>query len=259
MLEFQTFLAEGKFSRHHFASIQTQLFDSSFCLNGIYLNVGKLLNREIIVDYEGPNSMPWLHKIDPKFYYKITKLVQFYFQSQYLHINRYLLCKELSLKKMKNMVIGFSDGSKHFASSVIYLVSYNPNSSEYAVNMVSSLFRLGAITKDNGEDNDSNTMPKRECHGLFLAVCGVSNLANFLYKIKVPLTKVYVFCDAIAHIIALRRSPACFKAPFNKWYAEINSLTYQIGNLTLQPKEEIVQFLQQKVYSTPADLLTKFD
>merc|ERR1711867_111001 len=45
------------------------------------------------------------------------------------------------------MVIGFSDGSKHFASSVIYLVSYNPNSSEYAVNMVSSLSRLGSITK----------------------------------------------------------------------------------------------------------------
>ena len=68
-----------------------------------------------------------------------------------------------------------------------------------------------------------------------------------------------MFCDAIAHIIALRRSPACFKAPFNKWYAEINSLTYQIGNLTSQPKEEIIQFLQQKVYSNPADLLTKFD
>ena len=68
-----------------------------------------------------------------------------------------------------------------------------------------------------------------------------------------------MFCDAIAHIIALRKSPACFKAPFNKWYAEINSLAYQIGNLTSQPKEEIVQFLQQKVYSNPANLLTKFD
>ena len=68
-----------------------------------------------------------------------------------------------------------------------------------------------------------------------------------------------MFSDAIAHIIALQRSPACFKAPFNKWYPEINSLTYQIGNLTSQPKEEIVQFLQQKVYSNLADLLTKFD
>ena len=128
VLEFQTFLAEGKLQRHHFASIQTQLFDSSFCLNGIYLNVAKLLNREILVAYEGSGSMPWLHKIDPRFYHKITKLVQFYFKSQYLHINRYLLCKELSLNKMHNMVIGFSDGSQHFASSVVYLVSYNPNS-----------------------------------------------------------------------------------------------------------------------------------
>ena len=91
VLEFQTFLAEGNLQRHHFASIQTQLFDSSFCLNRIYLNVAKLLNREIIVAYEGSGSMPWLHKIDPKFYHKITKLVQFYFKLQYLHINKYLL------------------------------------------------------------------------------------------------------------------------------------------------------------------------
>ena len=104
--------------------------------------------------------MPWLHKIDTRFYHKITKLVQFYFKLQYLHINRYLLCKELSLNKMHNMVISFSDGSQHFASSVVYLVSYNPNSFEYAINMVSSLSRLGAITKDNGEGNDSNTVPK---------------------------------------------------------------------------------------------------
>ena len=76
---------------------------------------------------------------------------------------------------MHNMVIGFSDGSQHFGSSVVYLVSYNPDSFDYAINMVSSLSRLGTITKDNGEESDSNTVPKCECHGLFLAVCGVSN------------------------------------------------------------------------------------
>ena len=42
-------------------------------------------------------------------------------------------------------------------------------------------------------------------------------------------------------------------------YAEINALTHQIGNLTLQPKEDIVRFLQQKIYFNPADLLSKFD
>ena len=71
--------------------------------------------------------------------------------------------------------------------------------------------------------------------------------------------KVYVFCDAIAHIIALKRSPLCYQPPYNKLYAEINALTHQIGNLTLQPKEDIVRFLQQKVYFNPADLLSKFD
>ena len=154
--------------------------------------------------------MPWLHRIDSRFYHKVTKLVQFYFKSQYFHINRYLLCKELSMNRMHNMVIAFSDGSQHFGSSVVYLVSYNPDGSDYAINMVSSLSRLGAISKEKGEENDLNTVPKRECHGLFLAVCGVSNLSNFLCKLKLPLTKVYVFCDTIAHIIALRRSPLCY-------------------------------------------------
>ena len=36
-LEFQTYLSRGVLQRHHFASIQTQLFDPSFCLNGIFL------------------------------------------------------------------------------------------------------------------------------------------------------------------------------------------------------------------------------
>ena len=92
-----------------------------------------------------------------------------------------------------------------------------------------------------------------------MAACGVSNLSNLLYKLKHPLTKVYIFCDAIAHIIALKRSPACYQLPYNRLYAEINALTYQIGNLTLQPKEDIIRFLQQKIYYNPADLLSKFD
>ena len=29
-----------------------------------------------------------------------------------------------------------------------------------------------------------NTVPKRECHGLYLATCGASNLANLLYSLK---------------------------------------------------------------------------
>ena len=57
----------------------------------------------------------------------------------------------------------------------------------------------------------------------------------------------------------MKRSPSCYQLPYNRLYAKINALTYQIGNLTLQPKEDIVRFLQQKIYSNPADLLSKFD
>ena len=78
-LEFQTYLSRGVLQRHHFASIQTQLFDPSFFLNGVFYNISKLLNREITSQYEGSGAMPWLHKIDPKYYFKINKLVKFYF------------------------------------------------------------------------------------------------------------------------------------------------------------------------------------
>ena len=243
-LEFQTYLSHGLLQRHHFASIQTQMFDPSFCLNGIFYNVAKLLNREITSQYEG--TMHWLCKIDPKHYLKIQKLVNFYFRSQYLNINRYLLCKELNMSNMKNLLLAFSDGSRQFSTSVVYLVSYNDNGPEYTVNIVSSLSRLGKISQkegEEGEESDMCTVPKRECHGLFLATCGVSSLANLLYQLKIPPTKMFIFSDAIAHIIALKKSPACFQLPYSRLYAEINSLTFQIGKLTSQPKEDIVRFL----------------
>ena len=180
------------------------------------------MNHEVIASYEETGKMPWLSKIDPKHYRNITKLVCFYFRSQFLTITRYLLCKNLSINNMHNMVIAFSDGSRQFSTSVVYLVSYNPNGPEYSINMVSTLSRLGQISKKEGEEMDSNTVPKRECHGLFLATCGVSNLCNLLCKIKLPLTKVYIFSDAIAHIIALKSSPSLFPMPFNRLYVEIN-------------------------------------
>ena len=160
---------------------------------------------------------------------------------------------------MKTLLLAFSDGSRQFSTSVVYLVSYNDNGPEYTVNIVSSLSRLGKISKKEGEEGDMCTVPKRECHGLFLATCGVSSLANLLYQLKIPLTKVFIFSDAIAHIIALKKSPACFQLPYSRLYAEINSLTFQIGQLTSQPKEDIVRFLHQKFYANPADWLSKFD
>ena len=142
--------------------------------------------------------MPWLHKIDPKYYHKMNKLVCFYFRSQYLNINRYLLCKELHMSNMHNMVIAFSDGSRQFSTSVVYLVSYNANGPQYTIYLVSLLSRLGRMSKTEGEEIDMYTVPKRECHGLFLATCGVSNLTNLLYKQKIAFNKglYFLWCDS---------------------------------------------------------------
>ena len=110
--------------------------------------------------------MPWLHKIDPKYYCNITKLVHFFFRVQYLNISRYLLCKELKMNQMHNIRIAFSDGSLQFCTSVVYLVSYNPDGPEYSVNLVSTLSRLGKMSPKQGKEIDVNTVLKRECHGL---------------------------------------------------------------------------------------------
>ena len=160
---------------------------------------------------------------------------------------------------MNNMILAFSDGSLQLSTSAVYLVSFNPNDHEYAVTLISTLSRLGQMSAKQGEESDVNTIPKRECFGLYLSTCGANTLANLLKTLNLPINKVYIFCDAIAHIIALKRSPSCYKVPYNRLYAEINSLTYQIGNLTSQPKETIVIFLQQKVYFNPSDLISKFD
>ena len=148
--------------------------------------------------------MPWHHKIDPKFNRKLVKLVSFYFRIQYLNVPRYLLCKELSMNKINNMILAFSDGSRQFSTSAIYLVSFNPSGPEYSVTLVSTLCRLGQVCAKGGEDSNVNTIPKRECNGLYLATCGANSLANLLKSLNLPINKVYICCDAIAHIIALK-------------------------------------------------------
>ena len=122
--------------------------------------------------------------------------------------------------------MAFSDGSKQFSTSVVYLVSFNPNGPEYSVTLVSTLCRLGQVCAKEGEDIDVNTVPKQECNGLYLATCGANSLANLLKSLNLPIIKVYICCDAIAHIIALKQSPSCYSAPYNRLYGEINSLTY---------------------------------
>ena len=107
-------------------------------------------------------------------------------------------------------------------------MSYNAEGPEYSVALASTLCRLGEISKAKGEDVKVNTVPKRETTGLYLATFCLNTLANLLKKLGLPINKVYIFCDALAHVVALCSSPTHFAPPFNRLYAEINALSYQI-------------------------------
>ena len=73
--------------------------------------------------------------------------------------------------------------------------------------------------------------------------CGANTFANLLKTLGLPISKVYIFCNAVAHVVALHSSPSHFAPPYNRLYDEINSLSYKIGNLISQPKESILRFL----------------
>ena len=156
--EFESYISNGTFQGHHMASIMTQLFDPCFNLNSTFFCVAKLLNCEIISSYEG--TMAWTRTVDLKLNRKLVKLVSFYFKIQSLNIPRYLLCKELSLGKMSNMILAFSDGSLQISTCAIYLLSYNTHDPEFSVDLVSTLCRLGEICTKKGENNTVNTVPK---------------------------------------------------------------------------------------------------
>ena len=134
----------------------TQLFDPLFTLNSSFQCVAKLLNREIVSQYDG--NMPWTKAIDLKYYKKLCKLVTFYFKIQFLHIPQYLLCKNLSIDKMSNTVLTFSDRSRQFSTSAIYLVSYNAEGPQFSVNLASTLCKLAEMSKSKGEDFNLNTV-----------------------------------------------------------------------------------------------------
>ena len=76
------------------------------------------------------------------------------------------------------MILAFSDGSWQLSTSAVYLVSFNPNGHEYSVPLISTLSRLGNISAKQGEESDVNTVPKRECFGLYLSTCDANTLAN---------------------------------------------------------------------------------
>ena len=68
-------------------------------------------------------------------------------------------------------------------------------------------------------------------------------------KIDIPLLKVFVFCDTAAHIIALKKSPSRFPPPFKRYYADINSTLFQIGEKT-KLRNYLVLIVVLKIFPT---------
>ena len=67
------------------------------------------------------------------------KLAHFFFAIQKLNLPRYLLVREVPAPNIINVIMGFSDGSLQFTTSVIYLLSYDCTGNKYSINLVSTL------------------------------------------------------------------------------------------------------------------------
>ena len=127
------------------------------------------------------------HKVDPKHHELLIKLAHFFFAIQKLDLPRYLLVREVPAPNIRNVIMGFSDGSLQFSTSVIYLLSYDCTGNKYNINLVSTLSKLAdkpksaSITSQEELENlerfqQYNTVPKLEAHGLVLACNGALTL-----------------------------------------------------------------------------------
>merc|ERR1712115_344996 len=203
--------------------------------------------------------MPMTHRIDRRHHALLNKLANLFFACQELTVPRYLLVKDVSAKNIRNVIYGFSDGSVQLSTSCIYLLSYDATSDKHSINIVSTLSKLGNITKLEGEQLEFDSVPKKEAHGLALACNGAMICADMLKKLKLNHTATYIFTDAISQAIALGKSPALFPPPFNKYYSQCNTILFNLGQRTNQRKEDMVLFIDQKKYLNPADLISKFN
>ena len=257
--EFYDFIQRDVFLRQHLSSLVAQAFCPLFLLIASYGNVARLIQRHILSTYNKKGVMPMSHQIDREHYSLLCKLAGFFFACQELTVPRYLLVKDVSAKNIRNVIYGFCDGSSQLSTSCIYLLSYDATSDKYSINIVSTLSKLGIITKLEGEQLEFDTVPKKEAHGLALACNGALICADMLKKLKLNHTATYIFTDAISQAIALGKSPALFPPPFNKYYSQCNTILFNLGQRTNQRKEDMVLFIDQKKYLNPADLISKFN
>ena len=126
------------------ASIITQSFDPLFNLTSVFLCVARLVQREILSKVDGTMGMNQI--IDNEHHKVLYKLVKLYFAIQYLELPRYLLVRNVPVENVRNVIIGFSDGSAQFSTSCIYLLSYDCKGDRYSINLVSTLCKLADKT-----------------------------------------------------------------------------------------------------------------
>ena len=156
----------------------TQAFDPQFNLTCVYTCLARLTQRHILSRHGGVMSMS--HKVDPEYHQILIRLVRFFFTIQHLDLPRYLLVKEVPAPNIRNVIMGFSDGSLQFSTRVIYSLCYDCTGNKYNISLVSTLSKLadkpksGKIMSQGDLERlekcqQYDTFPKWEAHGLVLA------------------------------------------------------------------------------------------
>ena len=235
--------------RMHLSSLMAQCFDPCFVLNSVFSCISRLLNRKIVKSFGRPMAMT--DKIPPEYCPLVLKVADLFFKLQFLSVTRYALLRDVPLQRRKNMILAFSDGSHQFASSSIYLVSYEEGGLRYQCTLMSTLCKINEV--EGKYANLFDSVPKRESHAMYLAASGAVTLARDMKELNIPLEKAFVFADVISHIVALGKSPTKYRPPFNRYYSDTNSLLFSLAEMTGQLKENVIKFIQQRVFHNPAD------
>ena len=161
--EFSNFLKQGRFQRQHISSLLSQCFDPCFTFNAVYHNVARLINRRVIKSVS--HTMPMTHRIQKDHYPLLRKLAQLFFETQTLTAKRYLLLEGVTMKNMRNYLLGFSDGSNQFSTSCVYLVSCDTTSDRCQTTLIMTSSKL---SEDTLILQTPESIPNKEMHGLLL-------------------------------------------------------------------------------------------
>ena len=90
---------------------------------------------------------------------------------------------------MKNYLMGFSDGSLHFSTSCIYLVSCDANSDSCHTSLINTMSKL---VEDTQIAKSEENTPGKEMHGLWLAVSNMLRAIQDMKEINLPVEAAYI-------------------------------------------------------------------